>query len=138
VSGQRTSAKPEVALTFSTPFNKYVLLIEAALHLSEEQSGDINIVWSSLCGVQAFQLLENFPEAVPYVFLITDGAVADERNICLSMQSRIIALGARAPRISTFGIGRWYIPLAQLNYAKRMLLVKYWLFSSEVHHFSSL
>ncbi|KAG0629908.1 hypothetical protein M758_1G138400 [Ceratodon purpureus] len=56
---------------------------------------------------QAFQLLENFPEAVPYVFLITDGAVADERNICLAMQSRIIALGARAPRISTFGIGHY-------------------------------
>jgi len=56
--------------------------------------------------VQAFLFLENFPEAVPYVFLITDGAVADEKNICLAMQSRILALGAQAPRISTFGIGR--------------------------------
>jgi hypothetical protein len=56
---------------------------------------------------QAFQFLENFPMAVPYVFLITDGAVADERNICLVMQQRILALGARAPRISTFGIGHY-------------------------------
>lgn len=55
--------------------------------------------------MQAFQYLENFPEAVPYVFLITDGAVANERDICRRMQSRIAALGPRAPRISTFGIG---------------------------------
>ncbi|XP_073388005.1 uncharacterized protein [Physcomitrium patens] len=56
---------------------------------------------------QAFQLLENFPGAIPYVFLITDGAVSAEQNICLTMQSRIVALGARAPRISTFGIGHY-------------------------------
>lgn len=55
--------------------------------------------------MQAFRYLENFPEAVPYVFLITDGAVANERDICQIMQSRIAALGPRAPRISTFGIG---------------------------------
>lgn len=54
---------------------------------------------------QAFNFLENFPWAVPYVFLITDGAVSDEQNICLAMQSRIAALGVRSPRISTFGIG---------------------------------
>lgn len=57
--------------------------------------------------MQAFKLVENFPGAVPYVFLITDGAVDNEKNICLTMQSRIVELGARAPRISTFGIGRW-------------------------------
>ncbi len=84
---------------------------------------------------QAFQFLENFPEAVPYVFLITDGAVADERNICLAMQSRILALGARAPRISTFGIGRWssspvyenriMLLMIQLN---QFHLGKYWHF----------
>ncbi|XP_024378444.1 uncharacterized protein [Physcomitrium patens] len=56
---------------------------------------------------QAFKLVENFPGAVPYVFLITDGAVDNEKNICLTMQSRIVELGARAPRISTFGIGHY-------------------------------
>lgn len=55
--------------------------------------------------MQAFLYLENFPEAVPYVFLITDGAVVNERDICRRMQSRIAALGPRAPHISTFGIG---------------------------------
>lgn len=50
----------------------------------------VMLLWS--LRVQAFQLLENFPMAVPYVFLITDGAVADERNICLVMQQRFLLL----------------------------------------------
>lgn len=51
------------------------------------------------------QLLSTVPDAVPYVFLITDGAVDNEREICKSMQALIAAAGPRAPRISTFGIG---------------------------------
>lgn len=51
------------------------------------------------------QLLNTVTDAVPYVFLITDGAVDNEREICKSMQAAIQAAGPRAPRISTFGIG---------------------------------
>eukprot|EP00002_Diphylleia_rotans_P011688 TRINITY_DN2303_c0_g1_i10.p1 TRINITY_DN2303_c0_g1~~TRINITY_DN2303_c0_g1_i10.p1 ORF type:complete len:636 (+),score=128.96 TRINITY_DN2303_c0_g1_i10:389-2296(+) len=49
---------------------------------------------------QALQILAAYPQAIPFVFLITDGAVNNERDIC-----RYI-LGSRTPaRICTFGIG---------------------------------
>jgi hypothetical protein len=44
-------------------------------------------------------------DAVPYIFLITDGAVADERKICRLIQAAVTSRGGKAPRISTFGIG---------------------------------
>ena len=53
------------------------------------------------------QLLSAASDAVPYVFLITDGAVDNEREICKSMEALIRTAGPRAPRISTFGIGRF-------------------------------
>ena len=45
---------------------------------------------------------------VPYVFLLTDGAVDNERSICRHMeayQARTPAPGAMHARVSTFAIG---------------------------------
>jgi len=53
----------------------------------------------------AFQLLQMNLDAVPYIFLITDGAVVDERKICRLIQAAVTSRGGKAPRISTFGIG---------------------------------
>ncbi|KAG6549238.1 hypothetical protein Mapa_009224 [Marchantia paleacea] len=56
---------------------------------------------------QALQMLQNLQGYVPYIFLITDGAVNDERGICRLMQNALSQGGSAAPRISTFGIGHY-------------------------------
>lgn len=55
-------------------------------------------------------MLQNLQGYVPYIFLITDGAVNDERGICRLMQTALSQGGSAAPRISTFGIGDYNIP----------------------------
>ena len=51
------------------------------------------------------------PKAVPMVFVITDGAVADEREICTFVERAFKKSGAdpaaMLPRVHAFGIGRY-------------------------------
>merc|ERR1719224_239802 len=51
------------------------------------------------------------PGAVPMVFVITDGAVEDEREICTFVERAFKKGGAdpaaMLPRVNTFGIGRY-------------------------------
>jgi len=50
------------------------------------------------------------PGSVPFVFVITDGAVADERDICNFMRDVVKnkpAEGKTHPRVCTFGIGKY-------------------------------
>lgn len=44
-------------------------------------------------------------DSVPLIFLITDGAVANERDICNDVKERLLDEGLSCPHISTFGIG---------------------------------
>ncbi|KAL4584423.1 hypothetical protein LXL04_009024 [Taraxacum kok-saghyz] len=46
-------------------------------------------------------------ESIPLVFLITDGSVEDEKDICNVMKDHVINGGVNSPRISTFGIGSY-------------------------------
>lgn len=50
-------------------------------------------------------LLAKTVDSIPFIFLITDGAVEDEREICNFMKGYASA-GSICPRISTFGIGK--------------------------------
>ncbi|KAK1268468.1 hypothetical protein QJS04_geneDACA005099 [Acorus gramineus] len=54
---------------------------------------------------EAMDMLSNACDSVPHIFLITDGAVEDERNICRTIKSLIPSRVSMSPRISTFGIG---------------------------------
>ncbi|XP_004303707.1 PREDICTED: von Willebrand factor A domain-containing protein DDB_G0286969 [Fragaria vesca subsp. vesca] len=54
---------------------------------------------------QAMKLLAKTADAIPFIFLITDGAVEDEREICNMMKGYLTSEGSTCPRISTFGIG---------------------------------
>ncbi|KAL6974621.1 hypothetical protein U1Q18_028805 [Sarracenia purpurea var. burkii] len=54
---------------------------------------------------QAIGMLCNTSDSIPMLFLITDGAVEDERQICDVMKSRLTSRGSICPRIHTFGIG---------------------------------
>lgn len=46
-------------------------------------------------------------ESIPFIFLITDGAVEDEKDICNIMKDHLLDGGINSPRIFTFGIGMY-------------------------------
>ena len=52
-------------------------------------------------------MLSNTRGSIPMIFLVTDGAVEDERNICDWMKKRLTNGGSLFPRIHTFGIGNF-------------------------------
>ncbi|OMO67188.1 von Willebrand factor, type A [Corchorus capsularis] len=54
---------------------------------------------------KATEMLSNTRGSIPMIFLVTDGAVEDERNICDWMKKRLSNKGSLCPRIHTFGIG---------------------------------
>ncbi|KAL4313388.1 hypothetical protein GQ457_01G040710 [Hibiscus cannabinus] len=54
---------------------------------------------------QAMKLLSDTSGSIPLIFLITDGSVEDEREICNSMKGYLTSTGSVSPRICTFGIG---------------------------------
>ncbi|XP_039014344.1 uncharacterized protein LOC120144317 [Hibiscus syriacus] len=54
---------------------------------------------------KAVDMLSNTHGTIPMVFLVTDGAVEDERKICEWMNKVVKNGGSFSPRIHTFGIG---------------------------------
>uniref|UniRef100_A0ACD5WQM1 Uncharacterized protein n=1 Tax=Avena sativa TaxID=4498 RepID=A0ACD5WQM1_AVESA len=54
---------------------------------------------------EAMALLSSAHDVLPQIFLMTDGSVDDEHNICQTMQKELISRGSKSPRISTFGLG---------------------------------
>ncbi|KAJ6844963.1 inter alpha-trypsin inhibitor, heavy chain 4-like [Iris pallida] len=54
---------------------------------------------------EAMELLSKTQDSLPHIFLITDGSVEDERDICGAMRTQVANRGSMAPRISSFGIG---------------------------------
>lgn len=55
---------------------------------------------------QAMTLLRKSSDSVPLIFLVTDGSVEDEREICEFVKSYVTSgQSVRTPRICTFGIG---------------------------------
>ncbi|RDX69847.1 Inter alpha-trypsin inhibitor, heavy chain 4 [Mucuna pruriens] len=53
----------------------------------------------------AIEMLFNTQSSVPIIFLVTDGTVEDERQICATVKNRMIHGESMCPRIYTFGIG---------------------------------
>ncbi|XP_057977482.1 uncharacterized protein LOC131164366 isoform X2 [Malania oleifera] len=56
---------------------------------------------------QAIEMLSKTSDSIPLIFLVTDGTVEDERNICSALKVRFTGEGSICPRISTFGIGSY-------------------------------
>ncbi|KAG6733248.1 hypothetical protein I3842_01G217500 [Carya illinoinensis] len=56
---------------------------------------------------QAMKLLAETTDSVPLIFLITDGAVEDEKEICHIIKGYLKREGSICPRICTFGIGSY-------------------------------
>lgn len=51
-------------------------------------------------------LLSSAHDALPQIYLMTDGSIDDEHNICQTMKTELINRGPKSPRISTFGLGK--------------------------------
>ncbi|KAK6148761.1 hypothetical protein DH2020_016286 [Rehmannia glutinosa] len=56
---------------------------------------------------QAINMFSKAGDLLPIVFLITDGAVEDEKDICDAMKGHLMKGGLTTPRICTFGIGSY-------------------------------
>ncbi|GLT62863.1 hypothetical protein SLA2020_354660 [Shorea laevis] len=54
---------------------------------------------------KATEMLMNTSGTIPIIFLVTDGAVEDEKRICDVIKSRLANGESLCPRIYTFGIG---------------------------------
>lgn len=57
-------------------------------------------------------MLSDVGESMPIIFLVTDGAVEDERQICEFVKSHLTENRKMCPRLYTFGIG---IPTLKTN-----------------------
>ena len=51
-------------------------------------------------------MLTETTDSIPLIFLITDGAVEDERDICNFVKGSLTCRGSISIRICTFGIGK--------------------------------
>ncbi|WVZ57241.1 hypothetical protein U9M48_007649 [Paspalum notatum var. saurae] len=56
---------------------------------------------------EAMALLSNSHDVLPQIYLVTDGSVDDERNICHTLKTQLMKSGSKSPRISTFGLGSY-------------------------------
>jgi hypothetical protein len=74
------------------------------------------IIWISpillfilvISSCKAMALLSSVHDTLPQIYLITDGSVDDEHNICRTTKTDLSNRGSRSPRISTFGLGNNY------------------------------
>ncbi|KAK7291791.1 hypothetical protein RIF29_07215 [Crotalaria pallida] len=55
----------------------------------------------------ALEMLSGARSSVPIIFLVTDGSVEDERQICATVKNHMISGESICPRIYTFGIGSY-------------------------------
>jgi hypothetical protein len=61
-------------------------------------------------------MLSGARSSVPIIFLVTDGTVEDERQICATVKNHMINGDSICPRIYTFGIGMTFSTLNNFFY----------------------
>ncbi|KAJ6354393.1 hypothetical protein OIU76_027254 [Salix suchowensis] len=100
-------------------FNGETYLFSSSMELASEDTVERAVEWMSMNFIaggdtnilvplkQATEMLSKSRGSIPFIFLVTDGAVEDERNICDIMKSHLMGGGLICPRICTFGIGSY-------------------------------
>ncbi|KAM7471879.1 hypothetical protein LguiA_010062 [Lonicera macranthoides] len=100
-------------------FNNDTLLFSSSMELATEEAIEKATQWISTYFIadggtnvllplnQAVEMVAKTVDTIPLIFLVTDGAVEDERNICNVMKGRLASGGPCSPRICTFGIGSY-------------------------------
>ncbi|XP_022749989.1 inter-alpha-trypsin inhibitor heavy chain H4-like isoform X6 [Durio zibethinus] len=98
-------------------FSNETFLFSTSMELASEEATERATEWISMKysvggGTNMFiplekaaEMLSNTRGSIPIIFLVTDGAVEDEKNICDWMKKRLTNGGSLCPRIHTFGIG---------------------------------
>ncbi|KAL9441972.1 hypothetical protein AB3S75_020473 [Citrus x aurantiifolia] len=100
-------------------FNGETYLFSTSMELATKETVERAHQWiginfiaggsTNICAplTKAVEMLTNSRGSIPIIFLVTDGAVEDERQICDAMKSRLTNGGSICPRIYTFGIGSY-------------------------------
>ncbi|PHT73602.1 hypothetical protein T459_24387 [Capsicum annuum] len=98
-------------------FNSEEFLFSSSLEVATKEAIDNATQWIDMNFIpgdgtsilnplkQAIGMFSNGGESMPIVFLITDGAVEDERQICEFMKNHLTQNRTMCPRLYTFGIG---------------------------------
>ncbi|KAG5569568.1 hypothetical protein H5410_059334 [Solanum commersonii] len=98
-------------------FNNEEYLFSSSLEVATKEAIDNAIQWIDMNFIaggstnilnpmkQAIGMLSNAEESMPIIFLVTDGAVEDERQICEFLKSHLTQNRTMCPRLYTFGIG---------------------------------
>ncbi|KAF2287115.1 hypothetical protein GH714_038275 [Hevea brasiliensis] len=87
-------------------FNGETYLFSSSMELATAETVEKAVEWINQNFLQgaALEIVSNTHGSVPVIFLVTDGAVEDERHICELVQSHLTGKGSICPRIYTFGI----------------------------------
>ncbi|XP_050218883.1 uncharacterized protein LOC126669457 [Mercurialis annua] len=100
-------------------FNGETYSFSSSMELATETAVERAVEWMNLNFIaggntnilvplnQAMEMFSNSGGSFPLIFLVTDGAVEDERHICDSMKKYLTGKGPICPRIHTFGIGTY-------------------------------
>ncbi|CAK9150109.1 unnamed protein product [Ilex paraguariensis] len=100
-------------------FNGNTSLFSSSMHLATKEAIENAVKWISINFIAegstnillplklAIEMLAKFGDSIPFIFLITDGTVEDERQILNLMKGHLTNGGLNFPRISTFGIGSY-------------------------------
>ncbi|XP_021691763.2 uncharacterized protein LOC110673065 isoform X2 [Hevea brasiliensis] len=100
-------------------FNGETYLFSPSMELATAETVERAVKWINLNFIaggstnillplnQAMEIVSNTQGSFPVIFLITDGAVEEERHICDLMESHLTGKGSLCPRIYTFGIGTY-------------------------------
>ncbi|WOH08994.1 hypothetical protein DCAR_0728445 [Daucus carota subsp. sativus] len=98
-------------------FNDEIHLFSSSLELATEKNLEKVTAWLSenlvaqggtnmlLPMNQALKMISDTHNCTPFIFLITDGTVEDERHICDVIMNHLTDEKLTSPRLHTFGIG---------------------------------
>ncbi|KAG7988569.1 hypothetical protein I3843_03G193500 [Carya illinoinensis] len=100
-------------IAFNGETYKFSTLLESATKEAVERAIEwinVNFIAGGATNIllplnMAIEMLSNVRGSVPIIFLVTDGAVEDERHICDTMKNCLKDGRPMCPRIYTFGIG---------------------------------
>ncbi|XP_022749985.1 inter alpha-trypsin inhibitor, heavy chain 4-like isoform X2 [Durio zibethinus] len=107
-------------------FSNETFLFSTSMELASEEATERATEWISMKysvggGTNMFiplekaaEMLSNTRGSIPIIFLVTDGAVEDEKNICDWMKKRLTNGGSLCPRIHTFGIDSIEVQMQKL------------------------
>lgn len=100
-------------------FNGETYVFSSMMELASEKATERALKWIdtnfvaggstniSVPLIKAIEMVSGSHGSIPIIFLVTDGAVEDERHICNVIKNHQTSEGSISPRVCTFGIGTY-------------------------------